>query len=527
MLACLLIIFFFGLSAFSIRGKSLTYDEPYHYKYGLNLIHGNSTRFDDSKMPFSALNALPARVAEFLPAGWLKEQLNKTITARLMTTVFSSLVGGLVFIWSRELYGAIPGLVSLLLYILDPNIIAHSQLITTDIYATGMTLFGSYRLWKFANSRTWRNGLVFAFVLGLAQLAKYTTASLYLLFLIQLLLHDSAWLKQVAQTGARALWREVGQYLLYIAVVAFTSILIINAGFLFNHSFTWLSDYQFKSMFFRDIQAMINFPVPTPYPFLEGFDWILAKERTSLGFVHIYLMGQTRLGAGFPGYFVTASTLKMPLASQFLALAAFVTFLRDPARRVSLWKNEWFQLWLLMFYTVYFNFFYHSQIGIRHYLIVFPLLYVFIGSLFQNWRGFTRLQVGASVLMGIFLLTSIYAKYPNYLSYFNELIGDGSQAYKYLADSNLEWGQDTHLLEAYKKDHPRSPKAPETPALISEITTYYVSINRLVGVIDGPENYRWLRENFSPTGKIGNSYLLYTITPAEMNQLCKRSNYCK
>jgi hypothetical protein len=90
----------------------------------------------------------------------------------------------------RVVYGFVPALVSLGLYVLDPNIIAHSQLVTTDIYAAGMVLFSSYWLWKFANTRNWLDGLFLAFTLGMAQLAKYTAVSLYPLFAIVLLVHD-------------------------------------------------------------------------------------------------------------------------------------------------------------------------------------------------------------------------------------------------------------------------------------------------------------------------------------------------
>lgn len=113
LIAFLLILFFFTIGVLSVRGKSLTYDEPYHYQYGVNILNGNSSRFDDSKMPFSILNALPAKIASFLPEGELKENLDKMIVARLMTILFSMVVAYMVFHWSRELYGAVPGLISL------------------------------------------------------------------------------------------------------------------------------------------------------------------------------------------------------------------------------------------------------------------------------------------------------------------------------------------------------------------------------------------------------------------------------
>ncbi len=526
-MAMLMLLFFLIIGALSVRNQSVTYDEPYHYQYGHNVLTGNSTRFDDSKMPFSALNALPAIVSKALPSGALKDKLSALYPARLMTLLFSILAGWIVFHWSSKLYGPVPGLISLTLYILDPNIIAHSQLVTTDIYISGMVLFCAYWLWKYASTHKTSDGVIFALMLGLAQLAKYTAVSLYALLPIALLVNEQAQLRVALSQGLGSIWRETRRYLLYAIIVVAISILVINLGFLFNRSFTNLRDYDLKSSLFQAIQAKINIPIPTPYPYLEGFDWISAKESTNLGFIYIYLFGNTRFGQGFPGYYLVASLLKVPLTTQIIIITALVVYFSDRQRRKSFLKNEWFLLWLVFFYTIYFNFFYKSQIGIRYYLVVFPLLYVFAGNLFTNWSKFTRTQAITCLALGIFLLGSVFSKYPNYLPYFNELIGNQKTAYKYLADSNLEWGQDTHLLEQFRKDHPRAKKAPETPGLITENATYYVSINRLVGAINGPENYRWLRENFEPVDLLGNSFLIYKIKPAEIRKLCETSTYCK
>ncbi len=526
-IALLLILFFFAISLFSVLGKSLTYDEPYHYRYGVNILNGDSSRFDDSKMPFSALNALPAKVTTFLPEGELKENLNKMVVARLITVLFSMIVAFMVFHWSRELYGTVPGLISLGLYVFDPNLIAHSQLITTDIYIAGMILFCSYWLWRFANTRKWSDGLIFAILLGLTQLAKYTAVSLYFLLAVEILAHDLPRFRGAFIEGISGLWKEVRRYLKYFIVLAFFSILIINAGFLFNRTFTYFHSYEFKSDFFSELQSKIDFIVPVPYPYLDGLDWITAKERTDLGFIHIYLLGKTRFGQGFPGYYIVASALKVPIATQLILVVSLVIFFWNKKQRSFFMKNEWFMLWLVFFYSVYFNFFYKSQMGMRYYLLVFPLLYVFAGSLFRNWQKFTRLQTGIVLSCSIFLIASVLSKYPNYLAYFNELIGEGKNSYKYLADSNLDWGQDTQLLDEYKKEHTKAEKAPETPILIDEETTYFVSINRLVGVINGPENYQWLRENFEPVDMVGNSYLIYRITPEKMLHLCASTAFCK
>src|SRR6266545_2595473 len=174
-IAILIIMAFAGVNIFSVlRGFSLTTDEDKHYLYGENIVSGNSNRFDDSKMPATALNALPQKIASFLGQNQLKYFLGKLYVARMVTIFFSCLIAFLVFHWARLLYGFIPALFSLVLYVLDPNITAHSQLVTTDLYVTGTIAFASFCLWKFAHERSLRNGLLCSFALGISQLAKYT-----------------------------------------------------------------------------------------------------------------------------------------------------------------------------------------------------------------------------------------------------------------------------------------------------------------------------------------------------------------
>ena len=43
--------------------------------------------------------------------------------------------------------------------------------------------------------------------------------------------------------------------------------------------------------------------------------------------------------------------------------------------------------------------------------------------------------------------------HPHYLAYFNELVGGPNKGYKYLVDSNLDWGQDLKGLKSYMQQH--------------------------------------------------------------------------
>ena len=50
------------------------------------------------------------------------------------------------------------------------------------------------------------------------------------------------------------------------------------------------------------------------------------------------------------------------------------------------------------------------------------------------------------LILSLWYLASSALIHPHYLAYFNELIGGPKNGYKYLTDSNLDWGQDLPSL---------------------------------------------------------------------------------
>ena len=527
-IVAIFLLFFVWLGTMSIRGKGATYDEPAHFRYGVRILGGNSNRFDDSKMPFSALNAFPSKLAGILP---VNERINGLLTslfaARMITLLVSTLVAFLVFFWSRSLYGFIPGIVSLLLYVFDPNIIAHSQLVTTDLYALGSFFLFIYLLWLFARKRTLFNGLWCSFALGVSCLAKYSSLPLFGISLIALFLHDFSSIRYSWQNSR---WKTIGSILvkfsIYLVVGTAIAILVINIGFLFNRTFTRFGDYQFRSELFQSIrvdsQFLNNLPVPVPYPYLEGLDWVIYREGTGKGYGRIYLLGQLREGQGFMGYYLIASLFKVPIATQILVLVSLVVYVFDKNRRGSILSDEIFLFLPIVFYGIYFNFFFEAQIGIRYYLVIFPFLYVLGGGLFTKWMHFGRWQVLVSLGLMLYLVVSVLSYYPYYLTYFNELVWDKTQTYKYLADSNLDWGQSKTELDRYFTEHQNA----NDPQGVPEPGNFVISVNRLVGVISDSDRFRWLRENFEPVDIIANYYLVYKISPEQINELCQSTNYC-
>jgi hypothetical protein len=523
------------LNIFSMRRLSLTYDENMHYRYGLLVAQSNLDRSEtylDSKMPVSFLNvAIPRGIAKVIRA--LKIQFKSldttregvlyvVETGRFVTVVFSLLLAIYIFIWSKKLYGVIPGIASIFMYVFSPNIIAHSQLVTTDLYAALAGTLSLFYFWKFVTLGGWKRGVVSACILGLSQLAKYTCVFLYPIFFIIVLVRNAApIILLIRERNIPDLLRHVSAFARYAIIFGLISILIINIGFLFDKSGKPLSTYEFKSDLFKKIQevpVIKHIPVPLPYPYVQGLDLVKYNEKTGATSGNIYLMGELREVKhadfkGFIGYFFYVFLFKEPIAIQVILLLSCFLFIKN-CRKYHFFNNEVFLLVPILFFVVYFNFFFNDQVGLRFLLIIFPLIYIFCGKVFEDFDKYTLHLKSVLAILLLYLSISVLSYFPHYLSYVNEIIWDRKKSYKYIADSNLDWGQNKWYLKEYAIKHPEIVLNPEAPAPGKIV----VSVNDLVGVFK-PERYKWLRENFEATGHIAYSYLIYDIRQFELEKI--------
>ncbi|MDP8215599.1 MAG: glycosyltransferase family 39 protein [Candidatus Euphemobacter frigidus] len=510
----------FLLEVNSIRHKTFTADEEDHYGYGWNIlmlnadsrIEGNGTL-----MPFNSMNALPRLIGRHLSTGRLHDFLTDMMTGRLITMLFSLLLAFYVFKWSMELYGIHAGYFSLLLFAFSPNIIAHSRLITNDIFATCLMTISLYYFWRFITWGGWKRAAVAATLVGISQVAKYSCVGLYPMMVgIIMVRYGPDLVTELREKDIKSLTRIASVFLKYALFFAAVSLLIINAGFLFNRTFTPLEDYTFESNFWQNIQSqagvLARIPLPLPVPYLEGPDSRQWESETG-EHGNAYLFGETRNPGCFTGYYFWAYLYKVPIAIQlFLLLSIFVYIINF--RKYNFSRNEAF-LWIpIILFSVYINFFPGIQSGLRYSLPIFPLLLIFTGSLLKNWLDFRLLsKLGISVL-AIYLIVSVLSYFPHYLSYFNELVWDRRQAYKILSDSNLRWGQNRWYLRQYLDSHPEAilfPRGPRAGRLV-------VGAGRLVGIFH-PEEYRWLRDNFEPVDHVAYSFLVYEISQEELDTI--------
>jgi hypothetical protein len=146
---------------------------------------------------------------------------------------------------------------------------------------------------------------------------------------------------------------------------------------------------------------------------------------------------------GWKYYFPVVFILKTPLP--LLLLLAATAFIRP------LWTKErlLFVAWpAALFFLM--SCFSKVQIGHRHILPVYPFLIVWVAAMGPLLRDGRIVRVAGAALL-LWYCAGTIKVHPWYLSYFNELVGATDNGYRYLTDSNVDWGQGLKALGAYLK----------------------------------------------------------------------------
>jgi hypothetical protein len=239
--------------------------------------------------------------------------------------------------------------------------------------------------------------------------------------------------------------RKVKLYkmLLAIVIIFVIGILIINACYLFNDSFKPKSEYLFRSSFFSSIVSFIPNWLPLPFPkdYLIGLD--TQKYESDKCPVPVYLLGNLS-SDGWWYYYIIVFLLKTPIPILILFLWSMLIFLYNLSRG----KNDFFYIYIFTFIFMYILVFTSSVInlGIRYILPIYPLIFLLCGYAIKEIGLKGKILLFA---LSLWLLMNTLLIYPHHLSFFNEFAGGPTYGYKYLADSNIDWGQDLISLKQY------------------------------------------------------------------------------
>ena len=353
--------------------------------------------------------------------------------ARLPILLLSLLLGWGLFHWGRRLFGPRAALCSLALYALDPNVVAHSGLVTTDLGVTLFMFFTVHALWRWSERPAPRTLLLAGLMAGGAFASKFTA-----FWLLPILAALGAVLLATPTALPRRPWSarsapapgtgpaprrllSLALAALVMAGVAFVVVLITYAG--------------------RGLPA-----------FAAGLDRGL--RHSAAGHTG-YLMGRLS-ETGWWYYFLLAYAIKTPIGTLLIVAAAVVGALRG--RRRSL-KDEAF-LWLPVLITLAITCLWKVNIGLRHLLPIYPFLYLAAGRVAAPAGGppgaagaagasVGRLANGALIACLVWNFFAAWRIAPDYLAYFNEIIGGPRNGHLWLLDSNLDWGQSSKALRRF------------------------------------------------------------------------------
>ncbi len=133
-----------------------------------------------------------------------------------------------------------------------------------------------------------------------------------------------------------------------------------------------------------------------------------------------------------------------------LSLAAFGAWL-GRGRKLEREYCLWIPVIVIFAANAMFN---SLQIGVRHVLAVYPLLFVAIAAratLFTAaLRGRARgIVSGVLAAMLAWHVAGTLRVAPRYLQFFNEIAGGPENGHRWLIDSNIDWGQDLIRLREY------------------------------------------------------------------------------
>jgi len=471
--APLLLMILFAQTITSIPRLSITSDEDLHVVSGYSILRTGDLRLIEEHPALIKLwMSWPLLLSSKLPnpqeiPGWAQGNLkgmaqSKTwqsspidswlIPSRIPIPWLALLLGTFLFRWASDWFGRPAGLFALALLTFDPNILAHATVATIDLGVTCFIFIAMYGLQRLFHRPSRMNLAAAGIALGLA-LASKVSALILLPISLGLML-----------TRGLRRWRKIPvmQVLVYLGVAFLTLWAIHRFEFgmppEFSLSMPAMGLGRPLAEGSTTISVKLPFPVPIP-SYLIPFSIVgrhVAKGSLS------YLLGETYRGGRWY-YFPVVFALKTPLPTLILIAMAIGTALRRSLRR-------WRELVLMSFPVSYFatSLFSSVNLGYRHLLPILPFLYLFVAQLVSPVQRDCDPQTGERqsakrtlsrclIILALDLLLLWQAigtliTWPFYLTFFNEIAGGSRNGYRYLADSNVDWGQGLKALRVYLEE---------------------------------------------------------------------------
>jgi len=428
---------------------------------------------------------------------------------RLLFCLLGALCAFLIWHEARRL-GPWPALAAVVVFLFTPEVLAHSGWAHSDVAAATATFAVALALAHAIEEGTTRADVGLGLALGLAAITKLTGIMLWPVALGALLVFGGRIVRGLSGAATAAV---VGWVVLVVA-------------------------------YFPD-------PRPLPHEFLPAdlanagiawaepaLRWLLVPDTWLKGVVHAMLLSQRGQPAFLAGdvstqgwwyYFPVAIFLKYPTGLLIVAAAGFWALWRSAqlssGRKVALTLPPLVILGVAMTQSI--------NIGVRSVLPIAPFLALWCAEAIAvsrkvAWRVATAALLATSVASGA-------AAYPDFLAYFNPMLGGTKAAGDWLVDSNLDWGQDLPALSRELRDRgvdevrlayfgaalPAHYGIKAADARETAEGWYAVSRTFLSGVWPPGDPYAWLR-GLEPETYVGGSIALFSVKEQDVAEAWRR-----
>lgn len=435
------------------------------------------------------------------------------LLCRSASLIAAGLLAILVVRWAALLGGRHAALAALLFMALSPNILAHSPLITADFTLAALFFAAVYAIRRLLAEPGRRGALLAGLAMGAASLTKLSG-----LLIIPVGLALAVWklgTDRPPEEASRGLWRR----------------LRAGAG---PSGGPPMRLWGFAAMSFAAVILVAYQLDPTPYAD------VIRSQLSDLSTGHrAYLMGQIS-DRGWWYYYPVAFAVKTPLPTLVLVSMGIASLMRRG-------RQSRIELGFLVIPSVVFAgaFVLSSgkDIGLRYILPAYPFLFVLAGvGVADLVRARRSWRQALAVALCAWYCTGAARIHPDHLAYFNELVGGPANGHRYLADSNLDWGQDLKQLARFLRQNRTErvklsyfgtvdpalygleyewlpsfhlPAKGRVAAPFPPTGLVAVSVTNLVGVYMGMygasgDIYGWLRD-VEPIARIGYSINVYDL----------------
>jgi len=489
--AGVLLAVMFGLGISSMAGDSATVDEAAHIAAAYSYWHYGDYRLNPEHPPITKdLSGLPLQFMDLKfpvnEAAWTAHVNGQwdsgrsfvyhigndaqaiLFWARLPILLLAIGFGVVLYFFVLRRWGKAVALTTLLFYTLSPNIIAHAHYVTADLGASVFIALALMSYIKFTEKPNAQNLFLLSLGLTGAQLAKFSSVVLYPFLLLITIGVVIAWNRPRGWiTRAR----------IYVGGLITASALSVIWVWIYYipHVIRMPADVQERliSGSLRGDAAGIATKLITLSDYLVFKPLVQYLLGLAMTFSRVtggsvtYFNGEVS-NQSFRLYFPELFLIKTQVAFLVLGLIALGFMLGILYRRGLLQASATairehlplctFGLFAVCYFII--AVLGNLNLGIRHILPVFVPLFILVAVatlvLARRLAGTRWRTVSTGTLAALlaWYAAATFWIHPSFTAYFNELIGGPANAYKYVADSGVDWGQDLIRLKEYVEAHP-------------------------------------------------------------------------